>query len=318
MRDRTFFFSNFERTLEQTAGVITILPTNVAAIAGNLARFGYKGPPVSTGEYPSRLRTSNYFARVDHRIAENHQLFVRYNFYHLDTTNVQGLGGLSTVSRGSSLGTNDSTVSLANSWTISRHTYNETRLQYFRSRLTAPPNTVTGPAITISGVANVGPTNVFPTGRNTDEGELSNSTTFERGAHSVKAGADFFYNNIDIFSPGLLQGSYSFSSLATFLTGRYTTFSQDFGSPKVSQRNPNLGLFLTDEWRVTPSLVLNFGVRYDVEWLPQSHLDGLERRRAAPRFRVVPGLFTEDSCARELRYLLRTHTIAHHRSRAPA
>src|SRR4030095_2694341 len=36
---------------------------------------------------------------------------------------------------------------------------------------------------------------------------------------------------------------------------------------EVSQSNPNLGLYLQDEWKLTPSLTLNAGIRYDLKFL---------------------------------------------------
>ena len=35
----------------------------------------------------------------------------------------------------------------------------------------------------------------------------------------------------------------------------------------MAQTNPNLGIYVQDEWKVTPALTLNAGVRYDLQWL---------------------------------------------------
>ena len=40
------------------------------------------------------------------------------------------------------------------------------------------------------------------------------------------------------------------------------------GEPSLSQSNPNLGLFVQGEWTVHPSVTLNAGLRYDLQWLP--------------------------------------------------
>ncbi|MFL6464892.1 MAG: carboxypeptidase regulatory-like domain-containing protein, partial [Bryobacteraceae bacterium] len=61
VKDRAFFFSNFEQTRQNTAGVITISPTAVSAINNRLLAVGYPGQLVSTGEYPTTLDTTNYF-----------------------------------------------------------------------------------------------------------------------------------------------------------------------------------------------------------------------------------------------------------------
>ena len=71
------------------------------------------------------------------------------------------------------------------------------------------------------------------------------------------------------------MGAYSFSSLAEFLAGTYNSqgYTQNFGTPTVHQNNPNLGFYAQDEWKIGPSLTLNAGVRYDLEWLQTIHTD---------------------------------------------
>ena len=121
----------------------------------------------------------------------------------------------------------------------------------------------------ISGVANFGTAGSSPTGRDIDLYEFVNNVSVQRGSHSIKAGVDFLYNDINIVFPGLLQGQYTFSSLPNFLAGRYVNFQQAFGPAAQPQTNPNIGLYLQDEWRVTPSFTINAGIRYDLQFLPQ-------------------------------------------------
>ena len=35
----------------------------------------------------------------------------------------------------------------------------------------------------------------------------------------------------------------------------------------VAQTNPNIGFYAQDEWKVTPALTLNLGIRYDLQFL---------------------------------------------------
>jgi outer membrane receptor protein involved in Fe transport len=83
----------------------------------------------------------------------------------------------------------------------------------------------------------------------------------------LKFGGNVLYNRVNIFFPGAVQGVYSFSSLNNFLAGNYLNYQQAFGAPSQFQSNPNLGAFVQDEWRVSPRLTLNAGLRYDVQFL---------------------------------------------------
>lgn len=150
-----------------------------------------------------------------------------------------------------------------------RGPFNETRGQFSYDDLNAPPNDLVGPAVTISGVAVFGRSTSSPTARLNYLYEVVDNLVMQRGAHTLKTGVDFLYNDDTITYPQSLRGSYSFSSLATFLSGAYNSqgFTQNFGNPTVQQNNPNLGFYVQDEWKISPSLTLNAGVRYDLEWL---------------------------------------------------
>ena len=167
----------------------------------------------------------------------------------------------------------------------------------------------------IAGVANFGTATFSPLGRDINLFEAVNNVSTQRGEHSLKAGAGFLYNRVNILFPGAVQGVYAFSSLNNFLTGNYINYQQAFGVPNQVQSNPNFGVFVQDEWRVRPDLTINAGLRYDLQFLPdpiQTDTDNF-----APRLGIVyaPGdRKTVD--ARELRALLRSHSAACHFERS--
>jgi Carboxypeptidase regulatory-like domain/TonB dependent receptor len=267
-RDRTFLFANFEQTRLHNAVVLTIQPQDVMAINTVLDRLNYTGPRLSTGLAPAGYKTSNFMARADHRLSAANLLMARYSFYGIDSLNARGVGGLNVVSRGTALTDRDHTIALSETATLTQNTINEARLQFTRSRLGAPPNDLTGPAVNISGIAGFGTSTTSPTGRDLDLFEFADNITTLSGAHSFKFGADFLYNRVNILFPGALQGVYTFSQIANLQTGRYVTFQQAFGDPGLFQSNPNLGFFAQDEWRLRPGLTINAGLRYDAQWLP--------------------------------------------------
>ena len=284
-RDRTFFFTNFEQTRLHNAAVVTISPANTAAVNSKLDNVNYGGSRLSTGIVPTGFNSTNFLARLDHQFARSNYFTARYGFYNIDSSNARNVGGLNAASRGTALRNRDQSIAISDVATLSPETLNELRFQFTRSRLQAPLNDATGPAVNISGVANFGTATFSPTGRDLDTFEIIDTITRQQGSHSVKAGIDYLLNRVNINFPGALQGVYTFSSLANFQANRYVTFQQAFGAPSQFQSNPNLGLFVQDEWHVTPGLTVNVGLRYDAQVLPKPIL--LDTNNFAPRVGVA-------------------------------
>lgn len=284
-RDRTFFFSNFEQTRRNYSAVLTISPAAVNSINNRLRAVNYQGPLVRTGVVPASFDTTNFFTRIDHSINQRNQLSARYSLYHIDAVNSRTVGGLNAVSRGTGLSDTDQTVVVSNVTTLSTRTLNEARVQYTNSRLDAPVNDEVGPAVNIAGVVSFGTATFSPLGRDINLFEAVDNVSTQRGDHSLKFGAGFLYNRVNILFPGAVQGVYAFSSLNNFLNGNYLNYQQAFGVPDQSQSNPNFGVFVQDEWRVRPDLTLNAGLRYDVQWLPDPIQT--DTNNFAPRVGVV-------------------------------
>jgi hypothetical protein len=284
VRDRTFFFANAEQLRQQGGGVITISPASVAAINSRLDAISYAGPRISTGAFDTTLDTTNVFARGDHTISASDQLTLRVNSYDVTSDNARSTGGLNAVSRGTALENHDRTLAGSNLWTISDHAISETRAQVTRSRLSAPPNDLIGPAVTISGIASFGTATNSPTARDIDLDEVVQNVTWLGGDHAVKGGIDLLQNRVRIGFPGAIQGVYTFQNLANFLAGRYSTYQQAFGAPDTQQNNTNIGVFVQDEWHATPRMTVNAGLRYDVQRLPS--LVNTDSDNVSPRLGV--------------------------------
>jgi hypothetical protein len=273
-RDKTFLFGNFEEQRLRTDGVITVTPANSSTINAHLIAVGYQAPllPIGTGStstYPTTLHTDTVFLRGDHRFSEKDRLEGRYSFYKLSSLNARGVGSFNEVSNGTSVYDTNHTFAVSNIATLTPRIYNETRGQFIYDDLTAPPNDQIGPAVTISGVAIFGRSTSSPIARLNYLGEIVDNLLIQHGAHTIKTGVDFLYNDNTITYPQSVRGSYSFSSLNSFLTGTFNNggFTQNFGNPTISQTNPNIGFYAQDEWKVSRSLTLNLGVRYDLEFL---------------------------------------------------
>jgi hypothetical protein len=275
VRDRTFFFANAEqRRLDQT-GLTTITDANVAIVNARLTAVGYPGSPVATGIYPNPVRSVNVLGKIDHQINANDQVSVRYSLYDVSSRNSRGAGALNAPSASAGLDNQDQTMAVSNTLTLSPTTVNETRAQFAYSDLLAAPTDPIGPAVAIAGVASFGTSSTSPTGRLNKMYQVVNNISHQAGAHALRAGVDFLYNDDLITYPRSARGAYTFSSLANFLAGVYNNagFTQTFGDSRVEQGNANVGIFAQDEWRATSGLTLNLGLRYDLQLLDTIQTD---------------------------------------------
>jgi hypothetical protein len=219
--------------------------------------------------YPNPVHTTNFLAKVDHQFSLEDQFAVRYSFYDVYSRNSRGAGGLSAPTASAGLDSADHTFAISNIATLSPRMVNETRGQITASDLKAPPTDTIGPSVSISGVATFGPFSGSPTARLNRLYEVADNLSFQSGRNAIRVGVDFLHNDTTITYPRSIRGAYSFSSLANFLAGKYNNsgFTQAFGASVVEQDNPNVGFYAQDEWRVKPSLTLNVGLRYDLQFL---------------------------------------------------
>jgi TonB dependent receptor len=134
--------------------------------------------------------------------------------------------------------------------------------------------------------------------------QIADTVTLTVGNHTVKWGGDF--NNVRDVQDNLrnFAGAYSYSNINDFivdyvnfsttgglgaavacsttarLRGRcYTSnYNQGFGPTQFQFSTQDINLFLQDEWRYTPRLTVNLGVRYEYERLPKPFLPSGEPR----------------------------------------
>jgi hypothetical protein len=136
------------------------------------------------------------------------------------------------------------------------------------------------PEITDPGFSNIG------ADTNTNQVNITNTftpfgtITMLYGPHTFKFGASLRKNQFNSFNPsaspeGVLAfdgtitnrgvGGNANTGLADFLLGKVKTANYQLPMPETGRRNYNLGIFVQDDWKVTPKLVLNLGVRYEFE-----------------------------------------------------
>jgi len=158
-----------------------------------------------------------------------------------------------------------------------------------------------------SGFDRLGSPDFLPKSQKTNQFQWTDTLSLSSGAHQTKVGVDVRgpMRNIYLDVPGL-RGSFNFDGnrtgigLADFLLG-YPSSAQLTNPAVVDARLKMYSAFFQDDWKVTPNLTLNLGVRYDYATWPYEGADRLTNLDPTTGERFTPansrfgrGLVTPD------------------------
>jgi hypothetical protein len=101
----------------------------------------------------------------------------------------------------------------------------------------------------------------FPQGRGDYSAVASDSLTWTHGKHTFKFGAE--YRRISNNNFSLTPGTFTFASVAAFLADQATGFTANTSNSASRIFVNSLGGFVLDQWKITPRLMLDLGIRYD-------------------------------------------------------
>jgi len=110
--------------------------------------------------------------------------------------------------------------------------------------------------------------------------QLGERVTVSRGRHSLRFGGDARKFNWDMLGFFQNRGYFQFTSpmtsqtslsdgtgdpLASFLLGIPTLAQRQAGLPSMKMRQWTYNVFVQDDWRITPALTINAGLRYELQ-----------------------------------------------------
>ncbi len=102
--------------------------------------------------------------------------------------------------------------------------------------------------------------------------EFLENLSILHGKHSFKFGGDVIFNSADPFITTNGKGSFRFTNLTNFLRGNLRTSGTLSailaGDPARQLTNQQYAVYGQDDWRVTPRLMVNLGLRYELTTVP--------------------------------------------------
>jgi hypothetical protein len=274
------------------------------------------------GNFPIGEKTEIYSLRLDHKLTESQQLFLRASVSPSFVSGIeenaanQNLGENS-FSRTATQSFHDFALVGQHTWVLGPNKVNELRAQFARhpvlfSNTNSPGGS--GTAVNIPGFAYFGKTPFSVVDRVEDQSQIQDNFTYTRGSHTAKAGIDLRYIVINLKQGQLYGGGdYSFSALSAtdvsaslaglpgfspiqaYGLGLPQSFAQGIGTTALKYDLKVLGGFLEDSWRIVPRFTLNYGVRYDIESFPTQLALNSATNAAERAFGIREGIRLQDS-----------------------
>src|SRR5258708_1023287 len=302
-KDRTFYFLSYEQLrrresnavavvtdlsiFQPTAAQQAILATLPSDAAATL-RAALTSPPgtvqmfeSNSGVFPFQSDQYQGLMRLDHRFNDRIQASLRYNAPKLYETN-QNLGALVGYSRGYISDNFDSTALASFTHSFSPALVNEGVANLNYNNPLTPSTDPSAPALELAGFGFFTRDRFLPNQTITRREDLIDSLNWVKGSHTLKFGAEVLIreNHADSktffsgrFTFGTLPGSFVSPALASttitalqgFNLGLAQSYQQGFGDPVVRAIYPLYAVYVQDTWRVRPNLVLNLGLRYEID-----------------------------------------------------
>lgn len=142
------------------------------------------------------------------------------------------------------------------------------------------------PQFTLTGMQQIGSSSGTFSNYETSVTQIVDSISRAAGAHTVRAGADMRWYQLNAIAPGSPTGTFAFTTtgtdqqgvtgsgnaIASFLLGQVDSFQIDLQQNKMRPRARAFEYFVQDDWKATRALTLNAGLRWTLN-LPSTEVN---------------------------------------------
>jgi hypothetical protein len=288
VKDKLFFFVSAERKTEKSQKDLDYIidgsgsPTDYGfkedadqLIAILRDQYGYDAG--TYGPTANEFDSTQFFARLDWNINQNHRLTLRHNFVDANRDILRRNASYAfNLSNQAYLmeSTTNSTVMQLNS-TLGNSLFNELILNYTTIRDNRSPVGENFPAVSLRDSGLNAGSEVYSTKNQLDQDlfELTDNLTLYAGDHTITIGThNEFFKFYNVFVARAF-GHYYFNNIDDLAAGEAYRYRHNYSNTNdpnapaefsVSQ----LGFYVGDDWAVTPNIHLTFGVRMDMPVFP--------------------------------------------------
>jgi len=267
VKDKTFYFFALEHFRErQNIAVLPGAVTDLQLIPGN------QFVPVIPSPYDDTLLS----AKVDHRFNSKHTIFGRYSYQGNKSPNDQVTNPARTDLSGGNTTTNTLHSALGNyTYTISPNILNQFTFHYQDFVNEILPN---AEGLTLcfgscaSPIVTVGQNSNTPQSTIETKYQFRDDLSIVKGNHSMKFGVNYIRTILDgYFYFGTRGYSLTFRESPTAIVngggfnrpGLLTALTYSDGASSHLQEIDQLAFYGQDDWKITPNLTLNLGLRWD-------------------------------------------------------
>ncbi len=250
---------------------------------------------------PAPQLSQTYSLRLDRQFNAKNFGFVRNEWSRTHTAN-DGLNPLLLPSAAYTSNTLTNTLQASDTQLLGPHAVNELRFQYLRSRVRQDPNSTETGLLVEGAFQEFG--NPNQTLRdNQDHYELQDRFEFDRGTHAARLGFRFRELRVANTSSANFNGQYVFADINAYrLTeanlaacqlpassaclstgalraagGGAAQFSLTAGQPSAVLHTDDLGVYAEDDWHLSRSVTLSYGLRFESQSAVPDHADPAPR-----------------------------------------
>lgn len=289
------------QNLVKSFGVPSIDPVALALLNARLPSGQFVIPtPQPNGRYSgsaiSTYAEDQFNSNLDHRFSDKDWVSARFFFANQPSTSALPTfkgSGANVPGFGTDQRQNNRVIVLQDIHTFSPRVVNEARLGYvFNRNYASPQEPIKDSDLGIrranaAGFPGLGLIRIAPSSGGIVLGTQSNlvpATAFvatiadtlslNRGNHAIRAGEEVRLNGVNLLFYTQTRGQIDFASFRDFLAGNAMTSTFGSGLINRNERANDYNLFVQDDWKVSPKLTLNLGLRYELD-LPAYETRGL-------------------------------------------